>query len=170
MTIVRIKAVPADRVYGRPVLGRAPRPQLCRLPDAGGHGLGWAGLCCLRRDLHRCVAHVVVAGRRRAADEDRYVRRRTGHHRRARDYRAGAEGPLGWRACSAPIASALLERLHLISSRRFISSSAPRRGARGATTALLSPAPAPDLVRSFPSIRWAFCDSLRRVVVGIDGV
>jgi drug/metabolite transporter superfamily protein YnfA len=23
-----------------------------------------------------------------------------------------AEGPLGWRACSAPIASALLERLH----------------------------------------------------------
>ena len=44
MRIVRIKAVPADRVYGRPVLGRAPRPQLCRLPDAGGHGLGWAGL------------------------------------------------------------------------------------------------------------------------------
>jgi YnfA/UPF0060 family uncharacterized protein len=47
MRIVRIKAVPADRVYGRPVLGRAPRPQLCRLPDAGGYGLGWAGLCCL---------------------------------------------------------------------------------------------------------------------------
>jgi small multidrug resistance family-3 protein len=30
MRIVRIKAVPADRVYGRPVLGRASRPQLCR--------------------------------------------------------------------------------------------------------------------------------------------
>ena len=48
MRIVHIKAVPADRVYGRPVLGRAPWPQLCGLPDAGGHGLGWAGLCCLR--------------------------------------------------------------------------------------------------------------------------